>query len=298
MKIIKKGTIDADIVESNPIVFKGRLYIFQYIRSATATRPAQYSNKIGKSYFRFLDVEADTYTSPFGIGLHMGNAFVWENKVYVTAVEDWGKSHFYITSSSDLENWSEPEVILENPAWAGYNTSMCRVNDYFLLAFELGKPEDIVQVPFTMFFAKSYDLKNFTIIDGAVFGQEIYTGAPLLRYFDDYYYFCYLDGSYEDGFVTKIVRSKDLKNWQWGKKTVLEFEENDRLLAASVKSDAPWLDKAATAVNINASDLDMVEFNGNLEMVYSWGNQSGTEFLARAIVYDVTEKEFCKSFFE
>ena len=51
------------------------------------------------------------------------------------------------------------------------------------------------------------------------------------------------------------------------------------------------------AQDINASDLDMCDYNGNLELIYSWGNQQGTEFLARAQVPGMTEQEFCESLF-
>ncbi|MBO5667666.1 MAG: hypothetical protein J6S43_00905 [Lentisphaeria bacterium] len=295
-QIIQKiGTIDCDIVEANPVVWQNRLLRFEYIRTRTG-KSGYYNNRTGDSYFRFVDQETGEFSQPFGHGLHMGNAFVWENKMIVTAVENWGKSRFYQLESTDLIHWTTPRVILENPAWQGYNTSVCRADDRFVMVFELGAPLDIVKVPFTMFFAESYDLVNWQVIDGAVFGQDIYTGAPMLRYFDGFFYFFYLNGSYENGFETFVVRSKDLKNWESSRKNpVLTYGDEDRKLLAKF---TPELEKhIAGAENINASDMDMCFYKDKLEIIYSWGCQRGIEFLARAQA-DMTEKDFCEYFFE
>ena len=292
--IRKLGTVDCDIVEANPIVWQGRLLRFEYIRERNAEK-GYYANTSGTSYFRFVDQETGEILPAFGHGLHMGNAFVWEDKVYVTAVENWGKSRFYQLESSDLINWSTPKLILENPQWRGYNTSLCRAGDRFILAFELGAPAELVNVPFTMFFAESTDLQNYRWIPDAVFGREIYTGAPMLRYFDGFYYFFYLDGSYEEGFQTFVARSTDLKNWEWSRKNpVLTYGEEDRELLGECTSSLK--ERIAKAENINASDMDMCEYKGKLELVYSWGNQRGMEFLSRAQA-DMTEKDFCEYFF-
>lgn len=292
--IRKLGTVDCDIVEANPIVWQGRLLRFEYIRERNAEK-GYYANTSGTSYFRFVDQETGEILPAFGHGLHMGNAFVWEDKVYVTAVENWGKSRFYQLESSDLINWSTPKLILENPRWRGYNTSLCRAGDRFILAFELGAPAELVNVPFTMFFAESTDLQNYRWIPDAVFGREIYTGAPMLRYFDGFYYFFYLDGSYEEGFQTFVARSTDLKNWEWSRKNpVLSYGEEDRELLGEFTPSLK--ERIAKAENINASDMDMCEYKGKLELVYSWGNQRGMEFLSRAQA-DMTEKDFCEYFF-
>lgn len=299
MQIIKTGTIDANIVEANPIVFQDKLYIMEYIRSSDAfCSTGYYGAKGEKSHFRFLDVAENEYTVTFGHGLHMGNAFVNDGKVYVTAVENWGKGRFYIMESDDLLHWSNPRVILENPCWAGYNTSCCKAGDRFVLAFELGKPKELVGVPFTMFFAESKDMKTFHVLPEAIFGKDFYTGAPMLRYYGVYFYFFYLDGGYDTGFTTRVARSSDLQYWDISRKTVLGYDDVDRSIADKAVNPEIWGRQAATAVNINASDLDMTEFNGNLEFVYSWGNQRGVEFLARGIIKNTDEETFCKSFFE
>jgi hypothetical protein len=106
----------------------------------------------------------------------------------------------------------------------------------------------------------------------------------------------YLDGSYEDGFQTFVARSTDLKNWVWSEKNpVLTYDEEDRMTA--VPFNPEFARHIAEAENINASDMDMCDYRGKLEIVYSWGCQRGIEFLARA-ESDLTEKEFCEYFFK
>ena len=294
--IQKLGSFDCDIVEANPVVWNNELLIFEYIRG-TSTTKSYYLNKDHDSYFRFRKVADNSFTTPFGHGLHMGNAVVAaDGRMVVTAVENWGKSRFYQLESRDLINWSVPRLILDDPLQAGYNTSVCRVENKYVMVYELGKPTEKVGVPFTMFFAESHDLVTFRVIEDAVFGKEHYTGGPMLRYFAGFYYIFYLNGSYEDGFETFVARSKDLKNWVYSSRNpVLGYGKKDYhtldVFPASEKA------RMLAAENINASDLDMCEFNGNLELVYSWGNQRGKEFTARATVPDMSEREFCESFF-
>ena len=209
IKIKKLGTCDIFIVEANPIVFKNKLYRFEYIRFDCGQAHRCYRhNHTGDSYFRFVEVKTGRVLPGFGRGLHMGNAFVWNDRIYVTAVEGWGKKRFYQIESDDLEHWTSPRIILENLTWEGYNTTMCCDNNGFLLAFELGAPLDIVGEPFTMFFARSTDLKNWEVLEDAVFGRDIYTGGPMLRYFAGWYYFFFLDGSYEKNFLQSVARSQ------------------------------------------------------------------------------------------
>ena len=295
--IQKTGSIDCDIVEANPVVWHGELLIFEYIRGIDAIgRQRCYFNNSHVSYFRFRKVSDNSFSLPFGFGLHMGNAYVDGDRMVVTAVEDWGKSRFYQMESKDLVRWTTPRVILDDPRQAGFNTSVCKAGDRYVMVFELSKPEEKVGVPFTMFFAESSDLVNFTVIEDAVFGKDIYTGGPMLRYFNGYFYIFYLDGSYEKGFETCVARSTDLKNWVWSDRNpVLGYGENDYKLAAEFPVSET--ERLKAACNINASDLDMCDFQGNLELVYSWGNQRGVEFLARAVVPDMTEEKFCESFF-
>ena len=301
IRLRKKGTFDIFIVEANPIVFRGRLWLMEYIRWERPDKKYRF-NDTGDSYFRFLDLsDMKTVTQAFGKGLHMGNAFVAGDRVVVTAVENWGKGRFYILESSDLVHWSEPRPILENPAWRGYNTTMCRAGDRYVLSFELGAPKELVGSAFTMFFAESTDLRNWKLVEGARMGADRYTGAPMLRHHGGWFYYFHLEyfGS-PDGrrrcYRTCVARSRDLRSWEFSPHTVLDPDADDRLIHPSASFTAEELGDIAAAEDVNASDLDMCEWNGRLVCFYSWGNQRGREFSALAEA-DCTEREFCESFF-
>ena len=291
----KLGTIDDFIVEANPIVFKGKPYLCEYIRYFSPAKRYP-GNDLGTSYFRFRDLaDPKMSTPPCGKGLHMGNAFVDGDRVIITCVEDWGKSRFYQLESTDLVHWTEPRVILSGEGWAGYNTSVCKAGDRYVMVFELGKPCDLVGRPFTMFFAESRDLREWKQIPDAVYGREFYTGAPMLRYFGGWFYFFYLE-SQKDGYRQRVARSRDLKKWQLSPEIVLSFDAEDKKIHPKAVLSAAQREKVAAAENRNASDLDMCTYRGRLICSYSWGNQKGVEFLALAAA-DVTEREFCESFF-
>ena len=290
------GTFDLDIAEANPVVFRGKPYLMEYIRNRKSTI---YRDGCPVSHFRFRDMtDMKTFSAPFGLGLHLGNAFVKDDHIVVTAVEDWGKGRFYELESDDMVHWTEPRVILEDPAWEGYNTSICEADGRYVMAFELGKPKELVHVAFTMFFAESTDLKTWRIIPEAVFGRDIYTGAPLLRFHNGFFYFFHLEGSYEEGFITVVARSRDLKNWEWSRRTVMERSQEDRMILprAATSFTPQQLLHIASAVHINVSDLDMCDYDGRLLLCYSWGNQRGVEFLALAEAA-CSEAAFCESFF-
>ena len=299
IRLKKLGTFDIFIIEANPIVFKGKLWLMEYVRWGRSDKRYRF-NDTGDSYFRFLDLgDMRTVTPAFGKGLHMGNAFVAGDKVVVTAVENWGKGRFYIMESSDLVHWSEPRLILENPAWRGYNTTMCKAGGRYVLSFELGAPRDIVGHAFTMFFAESTDLKTWKLVEGARMGEDRYTGAPMLRYFDGWFYYFHLEGSYRHGFKTRVARSRDLKTWEFSPHVVLDYDPMDKVIHPVPTTEFTDAEKAyiAGAKDMNASDLDMCEWNGKLVCFYSWGDQKGNEFSALAEA-DCTEREFCESFFD
>ena len=75
------------------------------------------------------------------------------------------------------------------------------------------------------------------------------------------------------------------------------FDDEDKRIARVNSLDAPTAQAMMRAVNCNDSDVDFCDFNGRTVILYSWGNQRGTEFLARA-EYDGTWQERLESYFE
>lgn len=284
--IKKLGTIDEDIVETTPVVFNGALHRFEYIRERYK------GNRTGKSFFRFIDVKSGKSSAPFGAGFHLGSAFVWQNEMFVFAVGEWGGNAIYMFRSSDMKNWSDPAPVLSDPEMAAYNTSVCRGDGKFIMAYELGKPEKRVGEPFTVFFAETENVERWRESESAPpYSPERYTACPTIRYANGFYYLFVLEGSYETRFCQHLVRSRDLKRWESSPyNPVLAHSDEDRLGAEKFAG-------AASAVNINNSDIDLCGHDGKIFIYYSWGNQRGSEFLAEARAEGDLGK-FLESYFE
>ena len=294
LKIEKKGTLDLDIVESNPIMFRGRPWLMEYVRHRDVHGPSTtyHGNAMGKPYCRFRSLEdCQSFSKPFGIGYCFGNAFAENDHIVVTVTEYWGGPGFYAIESDDMEKWTEPRPIYVNPSQKCYNSSMCRAGDKYVNALEIGDVKDCLEN--YIIFAETRDFVNWSIIPGA----KCKKGAPVLRYYDGWYFYICLLGDYEKGFSTCIFRSRNLKDWEASPMNpILSFDEDDRKIHPLAKFTPEQLGTIAKAVNINASDMDMCEFQGKTIVSYSWGDQRGHEFLALGSI-DSTEREFCFSCF-
>jgi len=289
--VIKKlGTIDCDLVETTPVVFHGRLYRFEYVRERY--RP----NDTGDSYFRFVDVETGQATPAFAAGWHLGSAHVEGDTAYCFGVDIWGGSTMQVFWSKDLKSWTS-RAALELPGWGMYNNSVCKGPDRYVMAIELGEPPEEVGVRFTMRFAQSANLLDWSLLPAeCVFSKDRYTACPALRFLDGFYYMIYLEARPGPTYEPHIVRSADLAHWESSPlNPLMQFSPDDKLIANPALS-ARQRDLIADAVNINNSDVDLCEFNGRTVIYYSWGNQRGTEFLAEA-VYDGPLASFLRSFF-
>jgi hypothetical protein len=76
---------------------------------------------------------------------------------------------------------------------------------------------------------------------------------------------------------------------------VLRLSDEDKLIADD-KLSPEQMQHIAGALNRNNSDIDFCEFDGRLIISYSWGNQEGVEFLARA-EYTGTLAQFLTGWF-
>jgi alpha-L-fucosidase len=288
--IRKLGTIDTDIVETTPVVFRGRLYRLEYVRS---TYPA---NKTGNSYFRFIDVQSGRSTPAFAAGYDLGCAVVDQNSIWVFGVKEWDGDIIASFHSSDLEHWERMDA-LKLPGWGLFNTSVCQAEKRFIMAIEVGRPPSVVGVRFTNRFAESTDLVHWKLLpEDRVFTKERYSACPSIRYLDGQFYMTYLEAKPGPSYETHIVRSKDLILWQASPlNPVLRASPDDKTIANPNLTDAQRK-KIAAADDLNNSDADFCEFGGRTIILYSWGNQQGTEFLAEG-VYEGRLASFLKAYF-
>ena len=286
--IIKLGTIDVDLVETTPVVFNNKVYRYEYVRAG------YWNNKTGDSYSRFVNHESGKVTSAFAKGFHLGSAFVHDGIVYVTAVNIWDGEEVYVFASTDLENW-ESWLAFKLPGYGIFNTSLTLAKGKFVLMFEIGKPEEISGERFTANFATSIDMKKWELLSpDHNYAKDRYTAPHCLRYLNGYYYDFYLEA--HDGYEMRVVRSKDLIDWEPSSlNPVLKASDDDKNIVNANLSDK-LKQRIKSAKNINNSDIDFCEHNGKLIINYSWGNQRGEEFLAEA-VYNGTEEQFLEGWF-
>jgi hypothetical protein len=177
---------------------------------------------------------------------------------------------------------------------------MCRADDRYVLMYELGKPPEEVGKRFTARFAVSKDLRQWQITPKECnYAKDRYTAPHCLRFLDGYFYNFYLEDIKSENtqfYETYVVRSKDLIHWESSPlNPVIRASEDDKKIA-NLKLTPDQQKDIAEAVNINNSDIDFCEFEGQLIINYSWGNQKGTEYLAEA-VYKGTLREFLTAWF-
>ncbi len=274
--IRKLGTLDCDMVETTPVVFRGRLYRFEYVRTG------YHANKTGNSYFRFVDVETGKLTPSFAAGYHLGSAFVHDETAYVYGVDIWDGTEMRVFWSRDLNRW-ETKVAMSLPGWGLFNNSVCEGDDRFVMAFEIGRPPEETGVPFTNRFAESDDLLNWRLTPSeCVYTKERYSACPAIRFHDGYYYMIYLETMPGPTYESHIVRSRDLVHWESSPlNPVLQHSDEDKVIANPALS-SEHRERIANAVNVNSSDVDLCEYQGRTIINYSWGNQHGVEHLAQA----------------
>ena len=288
--IRKLGTIDLDLVETTPIVLGGRLWRFEWVRQGTGQQ--YWDNKRATNYFRFRDPTTGEVTSPFADGHEFGSAFVQDGMVYVTGT--LGRGQVNVFASRDLKTWDTWTAI---PAgkYGIFNTSVCKAADEFVLMFEIDKPVEEAGTAFTARFAKSRDLRTWTLTPPECnYAKDRYTAPHCLRWLDGWFYDFYLEA--HDGYELRVVRSHDLVKWEASPlNPVLRASQQDKVIA-NPKLDDGQRARIANAANLNNSDLDFCERDGRLVINYSWGNQLGIEHLAEA-AYDGSEAQFLRGWF-
>jgi hypothetical protein len=286
----KLGTIDVGLVEATPVVFKDRLYRFEYVRKE------YHGNTTDDTYFRFIDVVTGKPTPAFAQGFDLGCAYAEGGTMWAFGVDNWDGTKIVAFRSEDLEHWEEFPS-LELPGWGLFNTSVCKANDRYVMAIEVGKPAEVVGVPFTTRFAESRDLKAWKLLpEDRVFTKERYSACPSIRLLGGQFFMTYLEARPGPRYETFIVRSPDLIHWESSPlNPILAASDGDKVIA-NPKLSVDQQKRIRDAVDLNNSDVDFCEHHGKTIILYSWGNQQGTEFLAEAI-YEGSLESFLGEFF-
>jgi len=299
--LIKKlGTVECDIVEATPVVFKGKLYRFERVPGRKCGGPDVTSNFC----FRYIDLATGEPTPGFAAGCPFGSAHSEGDTMYAFGADKCCTEKIHVFHSKDLKSWSE-KCAIKIPGWKLLGNSVCKGDGRFVMAIEVGGPPEVVGVPFTMRFAESEDLLNWRLLgDECVFAEDRYAGCPVIRFLDGRYYMIYLEMINPDGwpdvtkysFVPYIARSKDLIYWESSPfNPVMEISDDDRIIDNPSFTEEEK-ERITAAVDINNSDLDLCEFEGKTIIYYSWGNQQGIEHLAHA-AYEGTLRSFLEGFF-
>ncbi len=299
--IQKHGTIRYGTVETTPIVFRNRLYRFEYIRPAYSEmlRAKNPMNPHPWSFFRFLDVETGEPLPPFGKDHHLGCAYTEQGRMVAFGVDrTWGGDTLHFFSSEDLRTWEQLPA-LHLPGWKIFNSGICRWQGRYLLLMEISEPAEEAGVPFTFRFAVSEDLKNWQLTPReCVFQKDRYAGGPAIYTIGDgWVYILYLEAGPGRTYTNCIARSRDLMQWEKSPlNPVLMYDpEEDKRIADPTLPEGER-QRIREARDVNNSDLELCEYQGKTVMYYSWGDQQGTEFLAEA-VYDGSMKAFLQGWF-
>ena len=301
-KLRKLGTLAIGVVETTPIVWQDRLLRFEWIRSSSWGKRHNSQRELG--YYHFVDMETEEEVGkPFAFGNAFGCAYEENGVMYAHGVGGNGApegcNYIDVYYSTDLCEWKTQRAITLPEHLHIFNTSVCKDADGYIMAIEVDGPPEIIGEHFTVLFARSKDLLDWTLmpIDKYIFYKERYSACPSIRYFDGMYYIVYLEGLPFYRWTPYIVRSRDLIEFEVALlNPFMLFGDEDRQVIHPERFSAEEFDSIKTSPNGNNSDVDFCEYHGKTYITYSWGNQLGNEFLALAR-YDGSLEEFLRSYF-
>jgi hypothetical protein len=275
-------------MENTPVVFGGRPLLVENVR------PGGVHAKGKDAWLSITDLATGQSVARFGEGHSFVSAMVEgaELNVFATAFESFGVEmdttciDRFVTT--DLKTWRRETVLHRDGAEQFFNTSVCRDDQGYLMAYESDIP-----VRWCFRFARSKDLSRWEKIPGLEFADvEGKTAAanPTLRYLPPYWYLIYgvwcfqeRHASYysyalpETKYVTLVARSRDLVSWDLS------------------PTAGPMLGPAP-GEGINNTDADLFELEGNTYIFYATGDQA-TWGTIRVAMYAGPMQEMLEGFF-
>jgi len=153
--------------------------------------------------------------------------------------------------------------------------------------------------PFTTFFARSADMENWEWLpDDASYTKDRYNACPALRYADGWYYMICLERLPCVRYAPYIYRTRNFFDWEVGfHNPMMMWSDEDRVPKEGCSFTEEELDILKNGLNINCSDIDLMEIDGKTHIYYANGDQMTYSFLCEA-VYDGPLNQFLKHFFE
>lgn len=290
---IKKLGIVSDSNEMTPFVWNGRLMRMELDDPSDGLGGTPYSAII-------IDCATGEVISRFDNECYFHSAYVEEDTLYVLAREEKARDTIRIFTTKDLVNW-ESRVLFKNPGWVYYNTSLTKGPDGYVLLMEAGQPAELVGEPFTLFFATSPDLVNWTHMSpDHCLSKERYNGGPWMKYADGWYYVITVTLLPCRRFTNYIFRTQDFLTWEVGfYNPILMPSEEDHIISPNAHNLPGDVYKyAKEGFNINNSDIDMCDWNGKVYINYLVSNQLGTYGYMCEAEAEGTVDEFLKSYFE
>lgn len=267
---LTKETIEIpNMVEVSPVFWKGRPALLEGVRPASGGESKDH-------YLELRDLESREVLATFGEGYGLPCAFVHDDTFYAFASRNENKDWNDVTMfwSKDLKEWQQ-KVVIQQENEHLFNSSVCAGPDGFVMAYE---SNDSKYTPFSVKFATSKDLMTWTKVPNSVFGEDRYTACPCIRYANGYYYMIYLEHRTPRWtFESYIARSEDLVNWQLG--------DANPVLTANLDDEG-----------VNASDVDILEWDGKTYFYYNVGDQMTWGKVKRA-VYEGPARELFASYF-
>lgn len=290
--------------EMTPFVWNGRL-----MRMELADPSKGKDNKVLKQAV-IRDVETGAILSCFAADTYFHSAYVEGDTVYVTGVDVKRRDTIRIYESNDLINWKDRDL-LTNPGWIYFNSQITKGPDGYVIIIESGPgaypnlKEDEYPKKYTgtkgwtMFFAKSSDMKNWEFMDyEQSFSKEEGTGGPALKYSDGWFYLladCVLPRKI---FTNYMYRTKDFKDWYVGYyNPIIMPSDEDRIISPHyTEIDDKERERLKTAFHVNNTDLDLCEWNNQTYINYLCGNQLGNYWMCEAVC-DMPLAEVFKAYF-
>lgn len=293
-KIKKLGAVCPN-GESTPFVWNGRLMRLEN------EDPSKCYSSDADIVALIRDCETGEVVSRFGGECVFYSLFVENGVAYATGAKRGSNDTILIQQSSDLVNWTEPRILLQNPGWLYCNTELTKGPDGYVLLMEADSRNVSEEIAgyvgnfYTYFFATSKDLINWTHLDPRryCYTPARYNGGPWMEYCNGWYYVIGVVELPGPIYTNCCYRTKDFENWYMGKyNPILMPDEDDRIISdKAFDMSAELLEEIKTAYLSSNSDIDMCDWQGKTRIVYAVGNQLGFYYQAEA-EYDGPMEEF------